>query len=236
MATQVYPNSIIAFTDKTKFVDLVEAEHINQLQEEVTALETELGKQIKETSTSLKTRLAVCLAGDGAIVSSPSFPASPLAKQLFYQTSLDKLFIRNSSNSGWTSLSGLAGILCAGREDTPTGASSSPQDHILIANVPFETAVYAVFYAFSVEYSGVAATVDIAIGENLIYSESFSASATRRAVKLVNVTNSTVDVKMILTRDTIPPGSFSLLNGYVVIAKVESSYTDIGTQNASTVF
>lgn len=98
----VYPASIIAFTTKTNKVDLVDASHINALQDEVVAIETELGKQIKEVSLDLKSRLNVCLAGDGAIVNSPSFPSVPVGNQIFVKS--DDVYLRNKANNNWNKL------------------------------------------------------------------------------------------------------------------------------------
>lgn len=99
-----YPASIKSFTTKTNLVDLVDAAHVNDLQLEVNAIETELGVNVSETAADLKTRLAVCLAGNGAVVNSPSFPGSSTAMQLFYHSTQDKLNIRNAANSAWVDL------------------------------------------------------------------------------------------------------------------------------------
>lgn len=100
MAT--YPSSLVSFTTKTNKVDLVDAAHINSVQSEVVAIETELGTLVKGTATDLKTRLAVCLAGNGAIVNSPSFPASPVAWQLFGFHGDGKMYFRNAANTQFT--------------------------------------------------------------------------------------------------------------------------------------
>jgi len=93
-----YPASIKSFTTKTNLVDLVDAAHVNDLQLEVTAIETELGTVVRGTSTDLKTRLAVCLAGDGSIVSSPSFLPSPVQNQLFVHSGTDTMYRRKASS------------------------------------------------------------------------------------------------------------------------------------------
>ena len=94
----VYPVSIIAFTTKTDKVDLAAAADINTLQNEVTAVQTELGKLIKGTTTDLKARLAVSLAADGAIVHSPSFVANPITGQPVYRNDLGILYIWTGSS------------------------------------------------------------------------------------------------------------------------------------------
>lgn len=95
--SSVYPTSIVAFTTKTNKVDLVDASHINSLQDEVVAIETELGKIIKGTQANLKERLAVCLGGDGSIAHSPSFRAGPITGQVHYRTDLGVLYVWTGS-------------------------------------------------------------------------------------------------------------------------------------------
>ena len=51
-----YPGSLKSYTDKTDKVDLVEGAHVNSLQEEVVAIETELGTDVAGSKTDLKTR------------------------------------------------------------------------------------------------------------------------------------------------------------------------------------
>lgn len=99
-----YPGSIKTFTTKTNKVDLVDADHINDLQLEVTAIETELGINVAGSKTDLKTRLAVSIADDGAIQKGTAFPGSPVAMQLFGRTDEDVLYRRNAANDDWSSL------------------------------------------------------------------------------------------------------------------------------------
>lgn len=97
----MYPNDIWVPVDKTNKVDLVDAGHINDLQDHAAAIETELGTLIKGSAADLKTRLAVSLANDGAVAKGTSFPGSPVAFQLFGRTDEDILYYRNAANSGW---------------------------------------------------------------------------------------------------------------------------------------
>ncbi len=62
-----YPGSLKTFTTKSNLVDLVDASHINDLQLEVAAIETELGTDIAGSVTDLVTRLTVLLNDDGTI-------------------------------------------------------------------------------------------------------------------------------------------------------------------------
>lgn len=103
-----YPGSIKSFTTKTNYVDLVDASHINDLQDEVVAVETELGTDVAGSATNLKTRLAVSLANDGSVQGGTSFPGSPVGDQLFVRTDEDALYRRNTGNTSWELLSGIA--------------------------------------------------------------------------------------------------------------------------------
>ena len=89
------PASIVAFTTKTNKVDIVDASHINRLQEEVVAEQTELGKDPAGSVVNLKTRLAVSLADSGAMAQGTSDPTSPtpVIGQPFYRTDTDQLKI-----------------------------------------------------------------------------------------------------------------------------------------------
>ena len=90
-----YPISIVAFTTKTNKVDIVDASHINRLQEEVVAEQTELGKDPAGSVVDLKTRLAVALADTGAIANGTAFPTSPtpINGQIFYRSDEDTLYV-----------------------------------------------------------------------------------------------------------------------------------------------
>jgi hypothetical protein len=94
----VYPASIIAYTTKTNKVDLVDAAHINTLQTEQVALQTELGKDPAGSFTDLVTRLAHIQDVDGAVAKGTTFPSSGLVDgQALYRTDDDVLYIYNGS-------------------------------------------------------------------------------------------------------------------------------------------
>lgn len=94
----VYPASIVTFTNKTNKVDLVDAAHINTLQDEINAIETELGSDPAGSVTNVKTRLFVSIDNDGALRKGTSFPSSPIEGQPFYRTDEDTLYIYNGSS------------------------------------------------------------------------------------------------------------------------------------------
>ena len=99
-----YPTSIVAFTTKTNKVDIVDASHINRLQEEVVAEQTELGKIPKGTATNLTARLAKILSDSGAVRQGTSFPGTTEAGLLFFRTDSDTLYKRNAANTAWDAI------------------------------------------------------------------------------------------------------------------------------------
>ncbi len=94
-----YPGAIKNFTTKEDKVDLNEAAHINDMQDEIEAIQTELGVDVAGSATNLVTRLARCLANNGAMKQGTSFPGSPNEGDFFYRTDEDVMYIYNGS--GW---------------------------------------------------------------------------------------------------------------------------------------
>lgn len=93
-----YPAAVKTFTTKTNKVDLVDASHINDIQNEVNAIETELGNDPAGSATTLVARLAKALADNGAIQQGTSFPVSNLVDgQVFYRTDANVLYVYNGS-------------------------------------------------------------------------------------------------------------------------------------------
>lgn len=103
-----YPASIKTFTTKTNKVDLVDAAHMNDVQSEVTAIETELGADVAGSVTDLVTRLFVCIGNNGALRQGTSFPGSPVEGQIFYRTDEDRLYVYDGS--GWDAVFSSVGI------------------------------------------------------------------------------------------------------------------------------
>lgn len=99
-----YPGAIWTPTFKTDKVDLVLAEHVNRLQEEAVAVQTELGTDPAGSETNVLSRLARFLANSGAINQGTSFPVSPapVDGQLFYRSDNDTLYVYNGAS--WDSL------------------------------------------------------------------------------------------------------------------------------------
>lgn len=108
-AAASYPSAIKTFTTKQNRVDVYDAAHINDLQNEVTAIETELGTNPKSSATDVKTRLAVSLSATGAIANATSFPGSPITAQPLFRTDSNTLFIYNGGT--WYSASQLSNLI-----------------------------------------------------------------------------------------------------------------------------
>jgi len=94
-----YPGALKTFTNKTNKVDLYDSAHVNALQDEVVAVQTELGTDPAGSCTDLKTRLYVCIGNDGAMRQGTSFPGSPIEGQLFYRSDEHVPYYYNGT--GW---------------------------------------------------------------------------------------------------------------------------------------
>lgn len=109
-----YPGNLWSPALKTNKVDLVDAAHINQLQYENVAIQTELGTNIAGTATDLKTRLAVSIGDAGGIKGGTSYPASPVANQLFIRTDENNnkgfLYRRLADDSAWSQIIGITSM------------------------------------------------------------------------------------------------------------------------------
>ena len=73
--TASYPNSIKSFTTKTDDVDYVMAEHVNSLQDEVTAIETELGSGTSGAYATVRQRFE-------ALETNPTFVGTVTAEDI----------------------------------------------------------------------------------------------------------------------------------------------------------
>jgi len=99
-----YPGSLYTAVDKTDKSDLVAADDMNGVQDEIEAIEAELGTDVAGSATDLKTRLAITIADNGGIKSGTSFPGSPVDYQFFYRTDLSTLY---HYDSGWNAIASL---------------------------------------------------------------------------------------------------------------------------------
>ena len=91
MAT--YPSGLKTYTDETNKQDLADAAVINSLQQEVEAIQAELGIDPAGTLSTLLARLAIIQATNGALANGTSFPGSPVDGQIFYRTDENVLYI-----------------------------------------------------------------------------------------------------------------------------------------------
>lgn len=103
-----YPGTTPTFTTKTNKVDLVDASHVNDLQNEVVALATELGTNPSESRTTVKERLNTAMDAYGAVNGSNGYPDGVLiptyARQFWYRTDSDSMYIRNAANTAWVAV------------------------------------------------------------------------------------------------------------------------------------
>lgn len=115
-----YPTSVVSYTTKTNQIDTVDASHINDLQNEVIALQTYVGTYPQGSKASLTERLAVCLSTNGAINGSNGFPVNTTPMRLFYRTDQETLYIRRYDNTSEQAIGGsLSNVIYhSGIEDT----------------------------------------------------------------------------------------------------------------------
>lgn len=106
-----YTCPTLSYTTKTNKVDLVDAAHINTLQIE----------QIAQNN-----RLLNMIDADGSLASGPSYPSPSLPSQAFYNTSTDKLYLRNSTNTAWLQISPGNGIPSNMQVFTASGTWTRP--------------------------------------------------------------------------------------------------------------
>lgn len=109
-ANTSYPTALDTYTPLADGigVDEILAEHHNGPDSAIIAIETELGTLVKGSATNLKTRLAVCLAGTGAINSGIAFPVNPnpVDGQLFWRNDLKQFYIYDGALAQWQRIDG----------------------------------------------------------------------------------------------------------------------------------
>ena len=96
MGTASYPTSKKTYTDETDKEDLARASVINSLQDEVQAIEEELGIGLKGSKADLVARLAIALHTNGAVAQGTSNPGSPVEGQIYYRTDTNTFQVYNS--------------------------------------------------------------------------------------------------------------------------------------------
>lgn len=96
-----YPTTLAVFTEKRDHIDVYAADHQNQEEVEIIALQTYIGTNPQGNRPNLTTRLATMMATNGAIAqSSGGFPTGTLYDgQMFYRTDQDVLYVYDGS--GW---------------------------------------------------------------------------------------------------------------------------------------
>ena len=97
-----YPGSLDSWVTLTDKEDLAEVSDINKIKNSLLATQTELGTDPAGTKTDLVTRLAQCIATNGAMRNGTSFPGSGEQDgDFFYRTDENVMYIYNGS--GWDS-------------------------------------------------------------------------------------------------------------------------------------
>lgn len=104
-----YPAALWTPTIKTDKVDLVLAEHMNRAQEEIVAVQTELGIDVAGSVTNLLTRLLPQLHADGGLNRGTSFPGSPTDYQTFFRSDSNTFYVYKSGT--WYSAQSLSNLL-----------------------------------------------------------------------------------------------------------------------------
>ena len=103
--TASYPDAIKSFTTKVNGVDDVKAEHINDVQAEISAIETELGTNPRGSYASVAARLAA-----SAVTSGTTLPSSPVAGQWFLHTPTGRKVLMMYNGSSWTPIISLGNM------------------------------------------------------------------------------------------------------------------------------
>lgn len=85
------PYTIESFTIKENKVDIVDAAHMNAVQDSIENIETALNAIVND---------------DGTLIQSASFPTPVGPGQLYFRTDLDTIYYRNAADSAWTALAG----------------------------------------------------------------------------------------------------------------------------------
>jgi hypothetical protein len=114
----VYPTSLKTYTTKTNKVDIVDATHINDIQNEVVALEVNIGTSPGGSFGTLATRLAQMMDTNGSIQGGSAFPGTTYGKQMFYKTDTDNFYIRNAGNTIWNQIGAVLSDLTFDRQFT----------------------------------------------------------------------------------------------------------------------
>lgn len=101
-----YPGAIDDFTHRTDLVDDVMAIDVNELQDAIEAIETELGTDPAGSAADLKTRLAKSLSGSGLILLTTSGSKTVASGVLTIDSNYHEVAGEGSTDDTITSISG----------------------------------------------------------------------------------------------------------------------------------
>lgn len=121
--TSRLPGTKLTFTTKYNKVDLIDCDHVNQLQVDMVDFVDMIGVNVHGNKADLVARLAVMINNDGVLQQGTSFPESPVAGQMFYRADEDTLYIYDGS--AWDDMLHVAdGAVTQAKLSTATGSQS----------------------------------------------------------------------------------------------------------------
>src|SRR3990167_3040915 len=94
-----WPSLVPTFSTKTNEVDLVDASHVNLLQNEVIALGTNLGTNPQGNRVTMAHRLYAVLSGSGGFVLASAVPTETYPGKAWYRTDLDVVQVVKADNT-----------------------------------------------------------------------------------------------------------------------------------------
>ena len=96
----VYPTSLVNFTTKQNKVDVVDASHVNRVQEEIVALQTYIGTNPHGSRPNVAARLNAMLNPSGYLISSAGVPQPTAPGMVWYDTTAGLLkFIKTDATT-----------------------------------------------------------------------------------------------------------------------------------------
>jgi hypothetical protein len=98
--TSDYPGALDNWVTLTNKEDLAEQSDINKIKAAIEAVQTEIGTDPAGTLATLKARLAIMMATNGALAQGTAFPTTPtpVEGQVFYRTDENTPYVYNGSD------------------------------------------------------------------------------------------------------------------------------------------
>lgn len=126
MVTASYPSGLITYTTKKDRIDVVDDDHVNQLQVEQIALQQYIGTSPHGDWNSLSDRLNAQFDGSGFLISSTGVPAVTYPRQLYYRSDEEQLYVVRTDGTPQAIGGSLSNVIFAwsGCEAVSHGASN----------------------------------------------------------------------------------------------------------------